>query len=64
MAKTVRGVVVSENQFGGYNPPKYEVKFGERVLSAELKRESGNQLTLYLTVESDDYRQYHRSERG
>jgi len=48
----VRGVVVSENQFGGYNPPLYEVKEGERVLFAELKRESENQLTLYLTVET------------
>jgi len=58
MAKTVRGVVISKNQFSGYDPPSYEVKPYERVLSAELKRESGNQLALYLTVESDDHRGY------
>lgn len=46
----VRGVVVSANQFNGYNPPVYKVKPGERVLSAKLRRESGNQLTLYLAV--------------
>lgn len=50
----VRGVVVSTNQFGGYNPPVYHPKPGERILSAELRRESGNQLTLYLAVQSPE----------
>lgn len=51
---SVRGVVISENQFNGYRPPVYEIKKGERILSAELKRESGNQLTLYLAVECNE----------
>lgn len=47
----VRGVVISCNQFNGYNPPSYELQEGERVLSAELRPESGNALVLYLAVE-------------
>jgi hypothetical protein len=51
---SVRGIVISENQFNGYKPPGYELKDNERILSAELKRESGNQLTLYMAVETSE----------
>ena len=54
--KTVHGFVVSENQFAGYVPPVYHVQHNERVLDAQVKRESGNYLTLYITVERDDGR--------
>jgi hypothetical protein len=51
----VRVVVVSENQFHSYKAPRYDLKPGETVLSADVKRESGNQLTLYLAVLTEEH---------
>lgn len=52
--RSVVGVIVGKNQFNGYDPPVYEVRPGEKILSAELKRGDGNMLLLYLAVEREE----------